>query len=202
MYNIILADPPWYYNSRTGGKRTRFGLGAPGRYPVMKTEELCDIPVHKLAAENCALFLWTTFPRYDVALEVMNAWGFDHKTIGFLWIKLNPKRAKSMVPWGNPIWIMEWLSFFGIGYYTKSNPEPCLLGIKGKMKPISNRVANLVYAPRGRHSMKPDITRDKIVELFGDLPRVELFARERAEGWDAIGNEIDGRDIRDVLWKL
>jgi len=170
----------------------------------MKAKDICEIPVARLAADNCALFLWTTFPRYDVGLEVMKAWGFDHKTIGFVWIKLNTGRAGSYItPQGfSAVEIMEWFSFFGVGNYTKSNPEPCLLGIKGKMKPISNKVANLVYSSKERHSKKPDVVRDKIVELFGDLPRVELFARERISGWDAIGNEIDGQDIKDVLWKL
>jgi len=203
-YNCILADPPWHYNNRRltrkDGGKSRFGIGAAGRYPVMKTDDICNLPVAKLADDNCALFLWTTFPRYDAGLKVMEAWGFDYKSIGFLWVKLNPGRANQEVPWGmSAIETMEWLSFFGIGYYTKSNPEPCLLGIKGRMKPVSNRVSNVIFAPRRRHSAKPDIVRHKIVELFGYLPRVELFAREQVAGWDAIGNEIDGRDIRNLL---
>jgi len=202
MYNIIYADPPYHYNNRRlirkDGRKASFGIGAAGRYPVMKTEDICKIPVAGQTADNCALFLWTTFPRYDAGLEIMKAWGFDYKSIGFLWIKLNPKRAQTMVPWGIfPIEVMNWLSFFGIGYYTKSNPEACLLGIKGRMKPISNSISNLVYAPIEKHSKKPNIIRDKIVELFGDLPRVELFARETTDGWDTIGLDIDGKDIRE-----
>ena len=90
--------------------------------------------------------------------------------------------------------------FFGVGYYTKSNTEICLLGIKGRMKPVSNYISEVVLADefpdyaviakREKHSKKPDIIRDKITELFGDLPRIELFARQEAEGWDSWGNEV------------
>jgi len=206
MFNVIYADPPWFYNDRhlasrtKSGAKTRFGLGAAGRYNVMKTEDICSIPVQDITADNCALFLWTTFPQLDAGLEVMKAWGFDYKTIGFLWIKLNPRRARGRHTWiGNGIDFMHYLSFFGIGYYTKHNPEPCLLGIKGKMKPVSNKVSNLIYAPKGGHSTKPEIVRTKIEELFGDVPRVELFARDTVPGWTALGNEIDGKDIREAI---
>lgn len=201
VYNIIYADPPWHYNSRRrirkDGGKPRFGIGACNHYPVMKTKDICKLDVKSIAADNCALFLWTTFPRLDAGLEVMKAWGFDYKTIGFLWVKLNPGMAGldsgSLTPHLHKIGLinfLNWLAFFGIGYYTKSNPELCLLGVKGKMKPISNCVSNTVFAPREYHSKKPDIVRDKIVELFGDVPRIELFAREVSPGWDVFGNEV------------
>lgn len=81
--------------------------------------------------------------------------------------------------------------FFGVGYYAKSNCEICLMGIKGKMKPISNKVSSAIIAPREQHSKKPDEVRDRIVELFGDLPRIELFARQKVQGWDSWGNEVE-----------
>lgn len=172
-YSLIYADPPWFYNARnhTG---TKFSLGVHGHYPVMKTEDICALPINAIADDNAALILWVTFPKLIDGLRVMYAWGFRYVTVAFNWFKTNKN--------GRP--------FFGVGYYTKSNSEIALLGIKGKMKPASNFVSQVIISPREEHSKKPDIVREKIVELFGDLPRVELFAREKAEGWDVWGNEV------------
>lgn len=204
MYNIIYSDPPWHYNARNN-TNTKFGAGV-HRYSTMKTEEICRLPVQNICEKNCALFLWTTFPRLDAGLKVINAWGFDYKTLAFVWIKLNKGRAKYPAEQlGNVIYakglnkFLDWITFFGTGYYTKSNPEVCLLGIKGSMKPVNNSISNVFYSPLEKHSKKPDVIRDKIVQLFGDLPRVEMFARESHEGWDSLGNEIDGRDIKEAL---
>jgi N6-adenosine-specific RNA methylase IME4 len=173
-YNIIYADPPWQYNARknTG---TAFGGGAMKHYPTMPTYEIKKMDVASLAADNCALFMWCTFPQLPHQLEVLEAWGFDFKTVAFTWVKTNKNNPRP---------------FFGVGYYTKSNAEICVLGIKGKMKPVSNCVSQIVMTPIQRHSQKPAVIRDKIVELFGDIPRVELFARETAQGWDVWGNEV------------
>ena len=104
----------------------------------------------------------------------MEAWGFRYVTVAFNWFKVN----KSGTP------------FFGVGYYTKSNSEIALLGIKGKMKPVSNYVSQVVISPREEHSKKPDSVRDKIIELFGEKPRIELFARQSTPGWNVWGNEV------------
>ena len=141
----------------------------------MSMAEIKALPVGDLAQENCALFLWTTFPYLDEQIKLFDWWGFKYRTVGFTWVKTNPKNGKP---------------FFGVGYYAKSNAEVCLLGIRGKMRPISNRVSSIVIASREEHSKKPDVVRNKIVELFGDLPRIELFARARVDGWDAWGNEV------------
>ena len=171
-YNVIYADPPWLYNKRNKG--TKFGYGAAGHYSLMKTEDIAALPVPRIAAENCALLLWITFPNLKESLEVMERWGFTYKTLGFSWIKTNSKDGKPC---------------FGIGYYAKSNCEVCLLGIKGKMKAISNKVSSCVVSERREHSRKPDEIRDRITELFGDVPRIELFARQSVTGWDCWGNE-------------
>lgn len=198
-YRIIYADPPWRYNARNNPD-TRFGLGVHGHYPTMALQEICSLSVESISADNSALFLWTTWPRLRFGLQVMKAWGFEYKTVGFVWIKLNQGRASMETDdlahqmFNSYTWesFLDWFSFFGIGYYTKSNTEVCLLGIKGKMKPISNKVSQLIFYPRLNHSEKPPIVRDRIVELFGDLPRIELFAREEEEieGWDMWGNEV------------
>ena len=114
-------------------------------------------------------------PYLDEQIKLFEHWGFEYKTLGFLWMKANK---------------INGFPFFGVGFYSKSNAELCLLGIKGRMKPITNKISQVVLAPRNEHSAKPKEVRNKIVELFGDLPRIELFARQKTEDWDIWGNEI------------
>lgn len=177
-YSIIYADPPWKYNSRANHK-TRFRGGADGHYALMSMEEIKALPIPALTNENCVLFLWCTFPFLEEQIKLFSHWGFTYKTLGFSWIKTNPKNNKP---------------FFGVGYYAKSNCEVCLMGTKGKIKPISNKVSSVVISPRREHSRKPDEVRERIVELFGDLPRIELFARTEVPGWDVYGNEVNKYD--------
>lgn len=173
-YQIIYADPPWQYNSRANHK-TRFRGGACGHYSLMSMNQIKALPIGDLAESNAVLFLWVTFPYLDVQIRLFEHWGFKYRTLGFSWIKTNSRNGKP---------------FFGVGYYAKSNCEVCLMGMKGQLKPISNRVSSVVISPRRKHSQKPDEVRDRIVELFGNLPRIELFARERTQGWDVWGNEV------------
>lgn len=174
-YNIIYADPPWEYNKRKN-KNTRFGGGAGGHYDIMNLQEIRNLPVQKISENDCALFLWVTFPKLKEQLDVFESWGFKYVTLGFSWIKTYKKS-------GTPC--------FGIGYYTKSNCEVCLLGIKGKLKPIANTVSSCIISERREHSRKPDEVRERIVQLFVDLPRIELFARQKQEGWDCWGNDTN-----------
>jgi len=153
----------------------------------MSIDEIKKLDIPNLADENCALFLWTTFPYLNEQIKLFKHWCFKYKTVGFTWIKTNKKNGKP---------------FFGVGYYAKSNAEVCLLGIKGKMKPVSNKVSSVVIAPRREHSRKPDEVIERIEELFGDVPRIELFARSKRAGWDSIGNGINGLDIKESLKKL
>ena len=125
------------------------------------------------------LFLWATFPKLPEALRVISAWGFNFKTVAFVWLKVNKKS----------------LSFFtGMGNWTRANAEICLLATKGKPKRKSKSVHQLIVSRIERHSKKPDIARDKIIQLMGDLPRVELFARQTCSGWDVWGNEVESTD--------
>lgn len=180
-YNLIYSDPPWFYKDRAlAGNR-----GAACKYPVMTDDDIKNLPIDKIAADDCALFLWATFPKLDIALEVINAWGFQYKTCAFNWIKMNKVNQNSL--------------FWGMGNFTRSNSELCLLATKGKPKAISHSVHSVIMSPVENHSRKPIEVREKIVTLMGELPRVELFARETAIGWDVIGNDIDGRDIKEVL---
>jgi N6-adenosine-specific RNA methylase IME4 len=173
-YQIIYADPCWSYKDKRD-KHKRLCGGATSHYPTMSMQDIYNLPVKDIADDNCWLFLWITFPNLIECTETIKQWGFKYKTLGFSWIKTNKKNGKP---------------FFGIGYYTKSNAEVCLIGVKGKVKPVSNSVSSVLIEPRQEHSKKPDIVRNKIVQLCGDIPRIELFARQKTEGWDAWGNEV------------
>tara|TARA_R100000789_G_scaffold82190_1_gene77508 strand:- start:50 stop:583 length:534 start_codon:yes stop_codon:yes gene_type:complete len=170
-YNIIYADPPWSYRDKaSAGKR-----GASHKYPTVSEKWLMELFVNDMADEDCTLFLWVTMPKLNIVFEIIKSWGFEYKTCAFTWVKKN----KISDSW-----------FMGMGNWTRSNAELCLLATKGKPKRISASVKSVIDSPIERHSKKPNCTRDKIVELCGDLPRIELFAREKVTGWDAWGNEI------------
>lgn len=169
-YQIIYADPPWQYRNAKGT-----GV-AENHYKTMSVEEICSLPVKEWTNKNAVLFLWVTCPQLPEAFKVMKAWGFEYKTVGFVWLK--PKRAGDGY-------------VLGMGYWTRSNVEICLMATKGKPRRKSKTVLQLIFSPREKHSKKPDITRDLIVELMGDLPRLEMFARESTPGWDVWGNEVN-----------
>lgn len=169
-YGIIYADPPWRYERKRGS-----GV-AENHYSTMSMEEIGNLPVERIADKNCVLFLWATFPQLDVALAVIRAWGFQYKTVAFVWLK----QTRVSHQW-----------FFGMGNWTRSNAEICLLATRGKPKRQSASVHQFIISPIQSHSQKPGTAREKIVELLGNLPRIELFARQKADGWDVWGNEVE-----------
>ncbi len=188
-FDVILADPPWRFKNWTmqaQAKKDEKWARRNGRspYAVMTTEDIAGLPVGDIAAKDCILFLWATYPKLPDAFEVMAGWGFTYKSVAFTWVKNNPSGVGFKL---------------GLGYWTRGNPEIVLLGTRGKPKRVCNRVPNLVIAPVSRHSRKPDDVHVRIEQLMGDLPRVELFARRPYPGWVTVGNDIDGVDIRDSL---
>lgn len=182
-YNIIYADPPWHYTGWRKGPRS-----VERHYPTMKVDKIIDMKdtIKSISDENCILFLWVTFPCLIEGLKVMKEWGFKYKTCGFTWVKRNKKSN-------------SW--FWGMGYWTRANSELCLIATRGKIKRISKKVHQIIDTPIEQHSRKPAIVRDKIIELVGDLSKIELFAREKVPGWDAWGNEIES-DIRMEDYKI
>ena len=173
-YQIIYADPPWAYkvwSLATGGG----GRSAESHYPTMQAGDISKMNVQSMAEGHCTLFMWVSYLCLEQGLQTIKDWGFTYKTCAFTWVKRNKK---------SPSW------FWGMGYWTRSNPEICLLATKGNPKRISAKVHSVVDSPIARHSEKPAEVRDRIVELMGDLPRIELFARKTADGWDSWGNEI------------
>ena len=168
-YEVIYADPPWQYKVWSGSG------GAELHYKTMELSDIKSLPIKMLSAKDAALFLWVTMPTLDKAFEVIDSWGFVYKTAGFVWVKKN-KNASTY--------------FYGQGYWTRANAELCLLATKGSPKRVSCDVQQIVSTRIKEHSKKPVVVRERIVQLLGDVPRIELFAREAVDGWDIFGNEI------------
>ena len=171
-YDIIYADPPWHFqnwnneNAQTNPEK---------HYDTMTMKDIENLPIGDIADKDCVLFMWVVDPLLHKAFEVIKAWGFEYKTVAFTWAKQNRKSSGF---------------FTGLGYWTRGNPEMCLLATKGRPKRVSKSVSQLVVDTRREHSRKPDRIRDDIVNLCGDLPRIELFARQKTKGWDVWGNEV------------
>ena len=170
QYGAILADPPWRYETWSGKGRDRCPDAR--HYEVMPLAKLRNIEIP--AADDCALFLWVTDPMLLVGLDLMSTWGFTYKTVAFTWAKTG---VGVPFPMGN-------------GYWTRANPEMCLLGTRGRPKRLHKDVRQLIVAPRRQHSRKPDEVYERIVRLVPG-PYLEMFARTVRKGWDSHGDQTD-----------
>lgn len=185
-YGAILADPPWTFATYSAKGK---GRSAEAHYDCMTLEQIEGLAVSDVAAKDCVLFMWATDPLLPAALRVIEAWGFKYKTVGFYWAKstkakldINERLLEVFVSSGaHPI---------GTGYWTRANPEMCLLATRGHPKRQSRRVRKLMVEPRREHSRKPDLVYDRIEALVGG-PYLELFSRQRQPGWDSWGLEVD-----------
>lgn len=182
-FNIVYADPPWRYRNWSmgdlaeRGERWARGHGLPP-YDVMNNGDICNLPIKEIAAKNSILLMWATYPKLEESFEVIRAWGFEYKTVGFTWVKQNPSGVGF---------------HFGLGFHSRSNPEICLLATRGNgLRRADNSVPNLIISPLEEHSKKPAEVRLRIQRLYGDVPRIELFARQRSEGFAAWGNQAPG----------
>lgn len=182
-YNIIYADPPWPYNNPQSTDPSRGGK----TYATMTLEQIKQLPVQRIAAPDCVLFLWATMPKLREAFEVIDAWGFKYITCAFTWVKLNP--TGRLLTKGKDVLLHKGV-YSGLGYWTNGNAELCLFAKQGRPSREARNVKQVVLAPRGRHSAKPSEVRERIVQLMGDVPRIELFAREVVSGWDSWGKEV------------
>lgn len=172
-YNIIYADPPWKYwawneESENGSRN------ATDHYETMSLDDLKALPIDQIADKNCALLIWITNPLLPEGLELVKAWGFEYKTVAFSWMKTHQNGAL----------------YCGIGHYTRHGMELCILAVRGALKRQDTTVYQVLKAPVREHSRKPDEVRRRIVQLFGDLPRIELFSRQKPFGWDVWGNQL------------
>jgi len=181
-FDIIYADPPWDYNGKIQFDNSSKGVekidlsknifisSASFKYPTLKTDELMKLPVQEIAKDNCLLFMWTSNPHLAQAIELGKAWGFEYRTVAFVWDKMNH----------NP------------GKYTLSNCELCLVFKRGKIPTPrgARNIRQLVRSPRKEHSEKPIEVLQAIEKMFPSQERIELFARKKMENWDAWGLEM------------
>lgn len=178
QYNVILADPPWHfrnYSADEPGMIHKRSRGANRYYPTMTIDDICALQIP--ASSDAVLFLWACWPLMPEALRVIKAWGFEYKTLAWEWVKANPGG----------------FGFFtGMGYYTRSNTEPCLLATRGNFpKPANRSIQALIYSAVLEHSRKPDDQYRKIEALYPGASYLELFARRPRAGWDQFGNEVE-----------
>lgn len=172
-YNIIYADPPWQFTKNLVNRGKARNVEK--EYGTMSNDDIYNLPIANICEKDSVLCLWATSPKLPIAIKCMEEWGFKYKTCGFVWVKKNKKSNTN---------------FWGMGFYTRQNAEFLLIGTKGKgVKRVNNAIHQIVESKIKKHSKKPDEVRNKIVDLFGDLPRIELFARQYADGWDCWGNE-------------
>jgi N6-adenosine-specific RNA methylase IME4 len=168
-YNAIYADPPWTFTTRSDKGKDR---SPEQHYDCMTLDEIKALPVAELATKDCVLFMWIIDTHAEMAFEVLKAWGFTYKTKGFTWAKTNA----------------DGTFFTGMGFWTRANPEDCLLATRGHPKRMAADVRRLIVAPRREHSRKPDAAYDGIERLVAG-PYCELFSRSSRPGWDQMGNE-------------
>lgn len=169
VYGVVYCDPPWEYQDKAlAGQR-----GAGCKYDLMNDADLCALPVPALCAPDCICFMWCTMPKLAEGLALMAAWGFAYRTVAFTWVK-RTKHDKM---------------FWGMGRWSRANPELVLLGVKGKPQRMDAGVHSVIEAKIAEHSRKPQECRDRIIRLMGNtVPKIELFGRGSQPNWDTFGN--------------
>jgi site-specific DNA-methyltransferase (adenine-specific) len=194
-YQHIIADPAWKYSDRRAvrkdGGKTRLGIGIEHRYDgTISTDALCKIKVQALAAASCHLHLWAVCPLIQDAITVMNKWGFKYATVEFVWVKMNRGKYRDNMLFS----IDDWrdVTAFLPGFYTGSNIELVLLGTRGRPFRHADgcKDSQVIFAPNGEHSRKPDDVHKRIDHMYPDGNKLELFARRPYHGWDCFGNQL------------
>jgi N6-adenosine-specific RNA methylase IME4 len=178
-YGVIYADPPWTFSTYS---RKGKGRSAEAYYDCLSLDEIKAVPVNKWAAKDCVLLLWTTDPLMEQALDVVRAWGFKYKTVGFYWVKLKQSAGREQ--------FNDESFSTGMGFWTRANPELCLLATRGSPRRRSTNIRKLIVSPRREHSRKPDEAYERI-EALCDGPYLEVFARNTRTNWDTLGVEVD-----------
>ena len=179
-FNVIYTDFPWTYDDKaSAGKR-----GAFHKYPLMTNEEIASIPINAVADKDCALFAWVTYPKLPDIFPILDKWGFTYKTVGFTWVKTNKVATDTL--------------FWGMGRWTRSNPEICIIATRGSPKRADAGVHSVIMTPIGKHSAKPIETYERIEKLMGpDTSKLELFARGKRPGWTGVGYDL-GTNVMDI----
>lgn len=195
LFDIIMADPPWKYRDDKGKDPAMGGI----TYPVMDDNDIYNLPVSSIASRDSLLFLWATLPKLPEALRTMEAWGFRYTTAPFVWVKLNPTGILTQV--GKDL-LLSGGVYSGLGHWSNGNIEIVLMGKRGSPKRKNKNVKQIIFAPRSRHSAKPEEIYTRIDNLVESTSRVELFARKSRTDWVSLGNEITGNDIAQDLRTL
>ncbi|TBW33373.1 adenine methyltransferase [Siculibacillus lacustris] len=182
VYRVIYADPPWSF--RTWGEAGQ-DRAPEQHYPTMPLDEIMALPVGDIAANDAALFLWVYQPMLPEALRLIEAWGFEFKTVAFVWVKTSGPHGQGRLFWD------EADCRKGLGYHTRAGTEQVWLATRGKgYDRIDKGVGQTVFAVPREHSRKPDVIPHLIDRLVGDLPKLEMFGRTERPGWDVFGNEV------------
>jgi len=180
-YNVLYVDPPWSYRNKNTGGSMKSGSSA--KYDVLTVEELCELPIRYVTEKDACLFLWVTVPLIPQGLQVMEAWGFKYKTSLF-WRK-----------------IMS----LGMGFWWRGQVECLFFGTRGNIKAFRTQKANIIQSKALKHSEKPEEFRkliDESITTIDNPKKLELFGTKKVEGWEVIGREVDGLDIKDSLERL
>lgn len=189
-YQIILADPPWDSEYVKGGLKVGTVKGGEILpYSTMTNKQIAELPIKNIVADDALLFMWVIDSRIPIVSQLMMSWGFKYNSLAFVWNKISKYKDGVVRTTLTP--------------YTRRSCEYCFLGVKGRTRALVVDHYVLQYLPWAsqskKHSVKPHETRDRIVRLCGDIPRIELFACEKYEGWDSIGYDIDGKNIIESL---
>jgi N6-adenosine-specific RNA methylase IME4 len=179
-FGAIYADPPWGFQTWSGPEKKVASRGTVAPYQTMEMSDLAALPVADLAAPDCCLFMWIVWPTLPDALRLIEAWGFTYKTCAFCWLKADQYR----------LFALEEDVRMGLGYWTRSNSEVCLLATRGKPKRVDNSVRQGIIEPIRQHSRKPDCAAARVEQLVAG-PYLELFARTQRPGWTVWGNQTD-----------
>lgn len=179
-YDIVYLDPPWYYY----GSPIK-DAAAGKHYPLMTVDELAALDMRRILNKSAAVFMWATCPRLDFALKLIEAWGLNYRGVAYVWVKTN-RQGKIISGQGVPPTFTKPTTELVLAATTKTTGRP--FPIRDLAQP------QVVLHPRGAHSEKPPIFRERIEQLCGDRPRIELFARSRAKGWDSWGAEVGKLD--------
>jgi len=199
-FPILYVDVPMVYDNSQGHDPARGGTP----YDTMSVRDLCSLRplIDKVVVKDSVMLLWAQMPKIPEALQIMAAWGYKYTCCPFVWLKLQP--TGSMELQGKDVTLKKGI-YSGLGSYSAGNIEVVLMGKRGRGCPRQcKNVKQVVIAPRGAHSAKPDEVRERIQRVWGSVPGLELFARPpiRQKNWLKLGLEIDGLDIREALQQL
>lgn len=191
--------PPWVYQNNQSDRTTRGG----SIYPKLSQKDLCELPIYDVMDKDSLIFAWATGPKITECLEFLEkACKAKFVTIPFIWLKLNPKGFGEIIEQPKQV-ILHGGLYSGMGYYTNGNAEYVLLGKRGKgVNRVAKNIKQVIIEPRREHSSKPPELHSRLEKLYGKIPRLELFARQKRKGWTCLGDEISGNDIRDDLKDL